>query len=559
MPYDLYKEPNNSGDFMFLSYKKENVDQLRQIVPHFNFDVWYDKALDYGRCWMEGIVNNLRNCTAMILFLSKASLAQGKDSPALTEYSIARDHHKDIFVVYLEDIALEDVPASLEIWLTDVKKERCLFYDANRSQEALLEEIHAAVTGMTRNFHAAHPEAAPAPKASVPTEPLLMQMQCVSSLNNGDLMYVGSGNMHISSDNRKICLYNHKLGRYEVRLRENPNYLYAAFKGKPDLLSRTRLFYTAQGKYLYYFLSGKLFIYDIARNKYINPFGTSLSLGRNEEPTWLIEPVVGNCVYLIACKQGVLSSLIRYNISTNKSESHCDLRKVGLKNLVGSIIESTLNAVLVTDSRDCLQILDMDQLTIAPADPTVIDAYYNTLSHKDDNVDFNLSHDGLLYRVPTQRGFRILDTQSHAVIHEEYNQQFRALSLLRDRVVLKLDLEGNLLEITPAGTRKIFGAEQFRESEIFGNNTPHTMLYDEMDNHYIFVVNIPSAAKCLQRVVVTDTKGNILQVSNDFEIPLSSYYCEGFLNRRELTILFWSDNSTFKKHHNTVIFTGTYR
>lgn len=559
MPYDLYKEPNNSGDFMFLSYKKENVEQLRQIVPHFDFDVWYDKDLEYGKCWMEGIATNLRNCVAMLLFLSKASFQQGELSPAFIEYCQAKNHKKDVYVVFLEDISIDDIPPSLEQWFIVLKNNRCLFYDKDRSNESILEDIHRAVSVLSQNHCSASAIQQPFTSGQNNSSPLPLEMRCISSFNNEALAYVGSNTHHISHDGTKICLYNHNRDRYEIRMLDDINRLYGEIKGSPTLLNSYPLFYTADGKYCFHYSFGKLSIYDFNKKKWLSTFGTKLPLRKNEEPTHIITPYHGNTVYLIAGRNGQSTRLFKYNIASNRLENHWDLDDYGLKAPLKALLDKHITAMIFTNKEDRMVMLDFDKQTLFYITPEFIEQYCSQDEHIYEDVDDHISHDGKLYSIPTSEGFRVLDTVSRTMIHEEYYKQHRNLYLLKNRIILRMDNESNVWRITASEKKLLFSGEMFRNIPAFRGQLPHTMLYDEVNNCFIFLVTFPTADNQYHRVVVTDNSGRVLQTSNDYMIPFSGFYCTCCINRGELMVFYYSPDEPYKKHHNTVIFTGTYR
>ncbi|MCR4885211.1 MAG: toll/interleukin-1 receptor domain-containing protein, partial [Clostridiales bacterium] len=104
----MYFKPTDEGDYCFLSYKKEDIDYLRKIAPHFQFKAWYDFGIDYTEQWQEQIAKHIRESVFVILFLSNAVLV--KDSFVMDEFEIAVRHGKKVFTVFLEPIDEKNIP-----------------------------------------------------------------------------------------------------------------------------------------------------------------------------------------------------------------------------------------------------------------------------------------------------------------------------------------------------------------------------------------------------------------------------------------------------------------
>jgi len=550
MAENLYKEIAESGDYIFLSYKKENIDRLREIVPHFQFNTWYDFGIHYTETWSESIVNHIKNCSAVILFLSKELLKPGTGSFPFYEYNIAIKNNKKVLVVYLEEIDYQDVPDSMAVWYEEINARQCLVYRKDRTEEALIEEIHHAIADITGISLPA------VPKSDTPAERITMY--CCSNSQDNSILYLGTHDLHLSQDLRKICLYNVPRNTFEVRLMENLNCVLARFPKNNDAISASRLFYTPNNEFLFYFAGDRIFTYDLTREKWLNKHGTAISLEKEEHLVSVISPDAGNQVYLLAQKKGFLSNLILLNIAENKAAQSWSLAKFKLKNTLQHLHSNELNAVLFYDENDRLAALDLTKLSFVNLTVEQIQTYYQQEEHLYEDVSQELSHDGQMYAVQSLKSLRIFSTVSHHLIEEAYFGSYQDLYLLKDRVVLKYDSCGSVYQITANGKKCLFQEENFRNDPHFHGNIPHTMFYDEENRNFIFVVSCDEANPGVQKIVVIDSHKRVIRHSDPMVIPFSDFVCKCSIHRGELMVLFTSKSEISKNRQNTYIFKGTY-
>lgn len=140
-------ETTNSGKFYFISYNTEDKDRVEQYVKgmgELNLPIWYDYGLKVGRKWEEEIAQHIKDCEAVILFVSKNIFAK-RESYVHKEYDMARDfYEKDIYVVMLDQIEKTEVPVRYVPWLVELFQLQCVCaYNFNSVNDCVNQIISA--------------------------------------------------------------------------------------------------------------------------------------------------------------------------------------------------------------------------------------------------------------------------------------------------------------------------------------------------------------------------------------------------------------------------------
>ncbi len=115
--------PVKEGTRYFISYKSEDAGRVGEIARALNekcVPMWYDYGIEKGKLWGQQITVNLEACDAILLFVTKKVFAE-KDTYVYEEYRLATDYGKKICVVWLENIAFEDVHVNLKPWFHKVQ------------------------------------------------------------------------------------------------------------------------------------------------------------------------------------------------------------------------------------------------------------------------------------------------------------------------------------------------------------------------------------------------------------------------------------------------------
>lgn len=111
-------EPVITGEQYFISYNNQDSERIGAIARELHsmgIPMWYDKGILVGEEWEKQITLNIKNCKAVILFLTKALMM--KENPYVqTEYNIALGYHKNVIIVYLDDVTFDDVIDNLKGW-----------------------------------------------------------------------------------------------------------------------------------------------------------------------------------------------------------------------------------------------------------------------------------------------------------------------------------------------------------------------------------------------------------------------------------------------------------
>ena len=149
MATNLGYKPSKRKDTFFVSYKKENADKLRLIVPYLAQDrIWSDQGIEYGDDWRKEIEEHIINAKGVILFLSKAVFQKGINSYVIQEYNLACDYDKKMLCVCLEDISKDDLPTGTKIIGNQMLSMQCILYREDQTIEDVIREINAFIASI---------------------------------------------------------------------------------------------------------------------------------------------------------------------------------------------------------------------------------------------------------------------------------------------------------------------------------------------------------------------------------------------------------------------------
>ena len=119
MSRNLGIKASNNGDFFFVSYSSDDekrVSEYVQLLYEHGVTLWYDNGIRKSQLWEKELADNLQNCKAVLMFISKSILAK-EDSFVRTEFNIAKiDFDKEVYIVHLDEIKPSDVPNRYKFW-----------------------------------------------------------------------------------------------------------------------------------------------------------------------------------------------------------------------------------------------------------------------------------------------------------------------------------------------------------------------------------------------------------------------------------------------------------
>ena len=117
------------GKYYFVSYNTEDMDRVAEYVKTMagmGLPIWYDYGIAVGSEWSTTIANRIRDCEAVILFLSR-NIFEKEQSFVHKEFEMARDYFdKKIYVVILDDIKKSEVPLRYISWWIDITHLQCI-------------------------------------------------------------------------------------------------------------------------------------------------------------------------------------------------------------------------------------------------------------------------------------------------------------------------------------------------------------------------------------------------------------------------------------------------
>ena len=106
-----------SEPYLFVSYSHRDTLKVYPILDALydrKYRIWYDESCENGNDFREELRHRIEACSAVILFVSKASMA----SPFCgMEIIVARENGKRLYPIYLEDA--DSVPPAFEILLSN--------------------------------------------------------------------------------------------------------------------------------------------------------------------------------------------------------------------------------------------------------------------------------------------------------------------------------------------------------------------------------------------------------------------------------------------------------
>ena len=141
---DFY--PTEGPDYFFLSYNKDDADQVAPIASRLSREgipLWYDYGIAYSEKWAPQLAERIVSSQGVILFFTKGILAKD-DSYVKKEYRIAKSRQKKVHIILLDKIADTDVPNHMLDWWFDIIDQQCIpAYDLQPGK--LISEIKRAL------------------------------------------------------------------------------------------------------------------------------------------------------------------------------------------------------------------------------------------------------------------------------------------------------------------------------------------------------------------------------------------------------------------------------
>ena len=113
-PLNIEIEPDNSDQYIFVSYAHKNVSAVMPVIQRMQKDgyaVWFDKSIIPGTEWDKTIAHKIINCT---LFMSVITKEYPESSNCRDETHYARKLEKNRVLIYLDKVEL---PPEMEMRL----------------------------------------------------------------------------------------------------------------------------------------------------------------------------------------------------------------------------------------------------------------------------------------------------------------------------------------------------------------------------------------------------------------------------------------------------------
>jgi len=141
MATDLGFLPSDSGEFFYISYCKIDAQKVAAFVSELDRNgvpMWYDYNLDYGTERDTSVAEHIRDCKAVIMFISE-HIFSTKKPEMQREYEMASDYYdKKVYVVFLDQVNSSDIPPELSNWWLEIIN----------SSDRIAPDVNAVISGI---------------------------------------------------------------------------------------------------------------------------------------------------------------------------------------------------------------------------------------------------------------------------------------------------------------------------------------------------------------------------------------------------------------------------
>lgn len=528
---DLGYKPSKRKDTFFVSYKKENADKLRLIVPYLAQDrIWFDKGIEYGEDWRKEIEEHIINAKGVILFLSKAVFKQGIHSYVIQEYNLACEYKKKMLCVCLEDISKEDIPTGTKIIGNQMLSMQCMLYRKDQTNEDVIREINAFIASIDSPNERTKDQGKK--QTSCCDSFVLQNVEDVP-----DLTYLGRGMSHIIPDHELILLRNQTGKCYELRDLNKRNTLISAIRMNDDYLTNSNVYYNPLANQLYFLYNDRFYSYSVGKGAWKLQKGLKpLSYFTNEHLGYIVNTVTESAVYFITCIADKIEKVIKLDLNTNKLSASNSMKSCRLLFPIEFLNSPKISCVLFANDNDQLVPFDLEQFApVQGIDPGVfvkILAENKFIINPDGT--FQISRDGTLYCVHSRENTRIIDTKSGIIIRTIQDRINRRIQLLQNGIALYMDIEGCVSRFSSDRIEDLFSRESFEASELFCRHMPVDMVFDEYDQQYYFCVPVQQKDQDCLRIIRISYDGGIDGCSEDIALLENEVCCELHLFNRIL-------------------------
>ena len=107
-----------ADNLIFISYSHKDSDFVKKAIVGLrmnNYNIGYDEGLEGSSAYNNEIATQIKNCDCFIAFMSRN---YAKSEYCNTEIEYALKLHKDIFVVYIDNITESELPAGIDMHIS---------------------------------------------------------------------------------------------------------------------------------------------------------------------------------------------------------------------------------------------------------------------------------------------------------------------------------------------------------------------------------------------------------------------------------------------------------
>ena len=132
---NLFKPYEGDEDYIFISYKHEDVDTVSKIICDLNergYRIWYDEGLHGGKNFVDEIAQRIINCGVFFSFLSKNYITSDY---CKNELHYAFTKGKTVVPIMLDD---SELPPDIDFWTVKIER---LYLSKLKTEGKLVERL----------------------------------------------------------------------------------------------------------------------------------------------------------------------------------------------------------------------------------------------------------------------------------------------------------------------------------------------------------------------------------------------------------------------------------
>lgn len=127
--------------YIFFSYAHKNAERSLEIIKKLEehgYNVWFDEGIEVGTEYSDYIAEHIECCRVFVCVINENYL---NSRFCLDEIGFALDNHKEVLMIYEDEIRNLSIPAGLKM---RTGRHQAVFINRSRSMDAFYEELFAS-------------------------------------------------------------------------------------------------------------------------------------------------------------------------------------------------------------------------------------------------------------------------------------------------------------------------------------------------------------------------------------------------------------------------------